>query len=270
MKSRWNKATIGEKHYWEFIKNQIGGEAYKKATKKYWDYIVDLLPFKIQPTDLILDVGCGPAGGILLSVKEGIKYGLDPLMHEYTQYFNLPDNYHWVTGKIENSPLKKKFDIVFVMNTLDHVEDIKRASQSIKQLVKESGYIVILIWCHRSKFFKYYFKVLGRYIDPHHPHHLVFQDIIDLFSEYTLIFQKVIHKSSDEFLDSKIRFPSQHVCKRVVNLLKSPIRILHLPRIIGERIMLRFFSEKVSNKIRPLFELNLFVFQKQHSSEGNT
>lgn len=106
------------------------------------DLYVDENSFKGKT---VLDVGCGPHGGLIGFKDCDAKYGIDPLIRKYEeigyplschhiQYFNYP---------IEDIPFSDKtIDIITCVNAIDHVDDIEKAFTEMSRVLKPKGFIL--------------------------------------------------------------------------------------------------------------------------------
>ena len=134
----------------------------------------------------ILDIGCGPMGGLLQIIDCDKKTTLDPLNYEYLRLF--PEFYNsgirYVTGRGEEMPFAtNSFDLVMSTNAFDHAEDPYRVLTEMDRVLKPGGYIALMFCLNLSK------------IHPHpaHIHSIneeVFRSWVD--SKYETIIHKVI------------------------------------------------------------------------------
>ncbi len=255
---RWELAINEEECMWKRACHVVSNIEGQRRIIEYWSNVLDMMPFKIKPDNRILDIGCGPAG-ILQAIKHGIKRGIDPLMEEYQSNFSLPSDCQWISSKIEDYQDDEKFDIIFVWNSLDHVDDLHKAVQSIKRLLSKDGYLVISVWCHTTRIFEYYFKAFNRYIDKFHPHQLSKKDILDLFAEYSLIKHSFIPK--DGGWDESQVVPIRTFSADVLHLVRHPLKTLVLPIKLLD--FTRLFPSR-SPEGRSIYKFNLFVF---HASQ---
>ncbi len=102
----------------------------------------------------ILDVGCGPMGGLLQLVEAKSKTTLDPLNDEYLKRF--PEFYNpnifYNNGYGENMPFEDNiFDLVISTNAFDHAEDPKQVLREMSRVIKPGGYIAMIFCLNLSK-----------------------------------------------------------------------------------------------------------------------
>jgi ubiquinone/menaquinone biosynthesis C-methylase UbiE len=98
----------------------------------------------------ILDVGCGPHGGII-GFTGAEKYGVDHLVHEYRR-IGYPLDDHGVeyrNAKSERLPFQNGFfDAVLCVNALDHVDDLKKTLFEIARVLKPGGSFIAQVNFH--------------------------------------------------------------------------------------------------------------------------
>lgn len=162
----WKIAQKAEKRWWQIYLKNKDVHAYTSWKLSYWKNLLqnisDYLPLHAQAT--ILDVGCGPAG-IFMVLSGHYVTALDPLIDVYEKdlrHFK-KTNYPHVTFKvagIEHVGDDKQYDVIFCMNAINHVSDIKKGYENLSRLLKPNGKLVISVDAHNYKFFKYLFRVL--------------------------------------------------------------------------------------------------------------
>jgi 2-polyprenyl-6-hydroxyphenyl methylase/3-demethylubiquinone-9 3-methyltransferase len=91
-------------------------------------------------------------------------------------HFNLvnpvnPDWYPNVTFKnqsIEQLDEHEKYDVIFCLNAINHVEDIALAYRKLAQALKPNGIIIVSTDAHRNSFLHKIFKIIpGDVLHPH-------------------------------------------------------------------------------------------------------
>ena len=77
------------------------------------------------------------------------RIGLDPLADKYQ---NLGSKHHkmtYITGYAEKIPFPDQyFDIISSFNSLDHIEDLEKASREIHRTLKTGGILLIIVDIH--------------------------------------------------------------------------------------------------------------------------
>jgi SAM-dependent methyltransferase len=92
----------------------------------------------------VLDIGCGPAGVAGL-IPAGTKWYLDPLLGDFERLFpgRLSDGVKLPVG-IEEARLEDDFfDIVLMLNALDHVRDPWLALVKIHNALRPGGMLIV-------------------------------------------------------------------------------------------------------------------------------
>ncbi len=137
-------------------------QAWKKRekiqTQKKINYINDVIEIKREQRykklfrfisqkikfNSILDVGCGPGTGLkhLIKLKKKV-YGIEPDLSRAK--IAKKNHVKIVKGKIEDIKIKRKFDLVTCIQSLEHFYDPKKTLLSIKKIVKKNGFIFIEI-----------------------------------------------------------------------------------------------------------------------------
>jgi len=113
---------------------------------------------------LIADLGCGPAG-LFLALENKKVTAVDPLLDKYeeiTSFFRRSDypNTTFITSTIEDFISSKKFETVFCMNAINHVQDIQKGFQKLRELCADNGIIVVTVDAHNYGFFKHSFRLI--------------------------------------------------------------------------------------------------------------
>lgn len=117
-------------------------------------------------------MGCGPAG-VFIALPENKVTAVDPLINEYenqTPFFSKSDypNVAFVKSTIEEFESNGKFDIAFCMNCINHVHDIEKGFEKLKEVCADNGTLVLSIDAHNFSFFKYLFRLIpGDILHPH-------------------------------------------------------------------------------------------------------
>jgi SAM-dependent methyltransferase len=172
--ARWRIAQWFELRWW---KNYLSGknkEEYLAWKKNYWNNILSLVSneIKLNSSKTIADLGCGPAG-VFIALAENKVTAVDPLINEYesqTPFFSKSDypNVAFVKSAIEEFESNGKFDLVFCMNCINHVHDIEKGFEKLKEVSAHNGTLVLSIDAHNFSFFKHLFRLIpGDILHPH-------------------------------------------------------------------------------------------------------
>ncbi len=112
----------------------------------------------IPPTArTILDLGCGPTGGMLMHVPDMVYVGSD-FVHEYLTDLQRRHStkgpwefaiHTWVTSSMEALPFPDgHFDVVYSRHALEHSSDLRSTLSEIKRVLKSGG---LFIFCVPSR-----------------------------------------------------------------------------------------------------------------------
>lgn len=148
----WKKVAASELRY--ILKYQWR-DSWKTL---YRNHLRNLFNIGCQfPGKIVVDVGCGPVG-VISVVEAQKKVGVDPLIDEFRRIFkDLEPDVEYINAKAEDLPLPDDYvDVVFCVNTLNHVQDPERALRQIARILKPEG--------------PFYFDVHDNPRSPEHPH----------------------------------------------------------------------------------------------------
>jgi ubiquinone/menaquinone biosynthesis C-methylase UbiE len=139
---RWEVAQNSEKDFWEgFTTDSLKKDCnnfYSVRAYKFqglWKrYIV------LNDKTKILQIGCGPLD-VINYVGGGKKFAVDPLADYYKGKFKLDySKVKFIKGVGESLPFKdEEFDIVLLLNVLDHVQSAEKVLLECKRVLKKDG-----------------------------------------------------------------------------------------------------------------------------------
>jgi ubiquinone/menaquinone biosynthesis C-methylase UbiE len=90
-----------------------------------------------------LDIGCGPMGSLTWLDKAKAAIGLDPLVEDYLQFGISEHAMLYLKGRAEDIPLPSRYvDVVFSMNSLDHVDNLAASCREIQRVLRPGGYFI--------------------------------------------------------------------------------------------------------------------------------
>jgi SAM-dependent methyltransferase len=103
----------------------------------------------------ILEIGCGTGGNLSMLSDFGNVCGME--MHEEAaQYAQKVTGQDVRSGSLPGSvPFEKKFDLVCLLDVLEHIEDDELAVSSLKKLLKPGGRVVITVPAYQWMFGKH-------------------------------------------------------------------------------------------------------------------
>ena len=94
----------------------------------------------------ILDIGCGPRGTLEWATGAAERVGVDPLVNEYREFGIEHHAMAYVDAPAEKLPFPDgHFDVVTILNALDHVEDLKATIAEISRVAADGGTILITV-----------------------------------------------------------------------------------------------------------------------------
>ena len=206
---KWQIAQKAELRWWQNYLRRKSPDAYMEWKRSYWLSLIskagleDLLS---EPKN-ILDVGCGPAGIFIVLEKHHID-AVDPLIDHYEQlehfekkdypyctFYNLP---------IEQLNISKVYDVVFCMNAINHVSDLKKTLGILKKYTSPGGTLVISIDAHNYTFFKKLFRLIPG--DILHPHQYDLEEYKEMLTQEGFgIFKEILLKKEFFFDHSLLK-----------------------------------------------------------------
>ena len=125
-----------------------GGYAgYEKVMNpEAWQHHLDRI-FKYKNKGNALDIGCA-YGLFLKSLPESFqKYGADISKHAVKKSKEVNPEGNFVVADIgKTRPFKgKKFDIVTLFDTIEHVTNVEQTLKNLQSLLKDDGYVFLMV-----------------------------------------------------------------------------------------------------------------------------
>ena len=199
---RWEIAQDSEKEYWqgytsESLKKE-SGERYPRKARiliKEWQKFI-----KINKNTRILQVGCGPED-VINHFEIGKLSSADPLADFYKKRFDF--NYKksgLVKGSGESIPFPDKyFDVVILINVLDHVHLPEKVLKELKRVMKDDGIFHFEDYTYQKNFIriaKLYGSIkkafTGEIFNIHHPYMFTAQDLRTLIrKEFKIVHEEI-------------------------------------------------------------------------------
>jgi SAM-dependent methyltransferase len=97
---------------------------------------------------------------------------VDPLLPSYEKMGLLApssfENVRFEAANIEELEHMARFDVVFCINAINHVQDLNKSLHTLSQAAKPSATLVITTDCHRFHFYRLLFRLIP--LDILHPH----------------------------------------------------------------------------------------------------
>ncbi|MFX0059846.1 MAG: class I SAM-dependent methyltransferase [Candidatus Heimdallarchaeota archaeon] len=176
-----NRKEFYEKH------NNFSGRTFSEyylspGIKCKYNIILDKVK-NIHNFESAIDLGC--SGNSFLKLYENVRYKLffDIANIPLTQYSKRENNnefWHPLCGDMIKLPYRdNSIDIVFALDTLEHLKDDELAISEISRILKQKGIAIISI-PHRMKYYSTQDKMIG------HFRRYEINKISDLFKKYRL------------------------------------------------------------------------------------
>jgi ubiquinone/menaquinone biosynthesis C-methylase UbiE len=130
---------------------------YDSCKRRFWQDVFDeeinfILP-KINLSDKILSVGCGPA--VIENKLSCMGYRIVGIDISYESPGFAPKEVRTLIGMAENLPFADStFDVVLFIASLQFVDDFKKAIEESVRVLKKKGKIIVLLLNPKSIFFK--------------------------------------------------------------------------------------------------------------------
>ena len=230
-KRKWLIAQERERGWW---RGYLGSERQKsmrkilKARALFFENYIKMNRIELKPYVKILEIG-GAGEPVVNFFSLGGKYALDPLAQDYKSLFaDLYKDNCLVCGKAEFLPFTEScFDIVIILNALDHCGNPYEVLAEIGRVLKHNGVILLSLNVTSSAavlFRNILLKLILRRKYPdymQHPHHFSVKQAIHLVKREF----KVISVLKDYHY---MLFPA----KDLKNFLRKPSVLI----LVGEKL----------------------------------
>ena len=207
--TRWKIAQMAERKWWQNYLQKKEVTTYLIWKKEYWQNLLSTCTahFSIHPADTILDAGCGPAG-VFMCFPDNKVTAFDPLINSYEKdlpHFNKSKypNVQFIESGLEDFSTQSTFDVVFCMNAINHVQNIKNAYDVLCNNVAKGKYLVITIDAHNHSIFKKIFRLLPG--DILHPHQFDLKEYNDFLTSRGLKILETKKLKKEFFFDHYIQ-----------------------------------------------------------------
>lgn len=202
MNWQWKLAQYTEIRWWKYYLKGKDIETYLVQKKAYWRSILKQLGLNLSSNDRLLDAGCGPAG-IFMIFEEQEVVAIDPLLDHYQasiDHFS-PDwypNVQFINQKIEDISFEEKFEIIFCLNAINHVDRLEWAIRHLVSALKPGGKLILSSDVHKYQLLKYLFRWIP--LDILHPHQYSMKDYVALIEQnYCKIEAEILSKPGKIF-----------------------------------------------------------------------
>lgn len=216
---------------------------------KRWEFLARYLEqyYGLNKKDRILDVGGGRCPFLL--VKEYNKRNnvcVDP--------YTLPGSLYrfgFVANKIESFYDKQQFDKIFSLSSLDQVDNLIVAMDSIRKNCKKGGLFILALNTYSNERQKEFIQKNWKVLDKPHPQHFTRNDIINLMRFYGF-------KPSGSFKMDDI-FPGGYKDGDNDSLITKLKDLINHPSLILRILTVNYFNFRLGGNFRPYI---LYIFQK--------
>ncbi|MCX8479535.1 MAG: class I SAM-dependent methyltransferase, partial [Chitinophagales bacterium] len=134
---KWRLAQNLEIRWWKRYLTGKDKSTYYEWKRNYWlNALNELKEFVPKLSGLhIADVGSGPAG-IFTILNENMVDAIDPLIDSYKNNISIfsTEDFPWVNfvnQDLENWTPEKKYDVIFCLNAINHVENIYQGYRNL-------------------------------------------------------------------------------------------------------------------------------------------
>jgi SAM-dependent methyltransferase len=140
--------TVEDKNNFElsFWEGYVASHAPEPETEYYRRFMMRMGNIADQTFfegKICLDIGCGPRGSLTWLTNAKYAIGLDPLAEAYTRFGIHGHNMLYLRASAERIPLVSAYaDVVFSMNSLDHVDDLRGTCTEIRRVLRPGGHFI--------------------------------------------------------------------------------------------------------------------------------
>lgn len=201
---KWKLAQTLEYKWWQNYLQKKDTTEYLQWKCHYWQEVLLTVSKQIEIPigKTILDAGCGPAG-IFITLKGNTLDAIDPLLKRYENLPHFqPEKYAWTQFKnipIEALDETEKYDFIFCMNAINHVNDIDRCYDNLAKALKPNGYLIISTDAHKHNFLKKIFQLIPG--DMLHPVQLDIDEYITFLTNRNFDILKNILQKEEKIFD---------------------------------------------------------------------
>lgn len=169
---RWRIAQFFEIWWWRFYLKKKDPAAYLTWKKNYWNQFLEKSKIKPHPGQAVLDAGCGPAG-IFTILDHLHPTAIDPLLGAYEGKLPHFSKDFWPGTQfqcvdIESFAPQYKFDIIFCLNVINHVQHLHKSLDNLTSLLQPGGTLALSIDAHNFQTAKKIMRIIpGDILHPH-------------------------------------------------------------------------------------------------------
>jgi SAM-dependent methyltransferase len=152
----WKLAQVAERRHWRLAMGPTSGERITNRAairaRNWAVYRETFGPLFEVPRDVVVEVGCGPAGPISV-VPARWRVGIDPSLPTFNAAVKLShDPVCYVAARGEAIPLRNGVaDAVICVNVLDHVPRPLGILREIERVLRPDGYLFLNVDVDRPR-----------------------------------------------------------------------------------------------------------------------
>ena len=92
---------------------------------------------------VVADFGCGPRGSLVWAEKARVRIGIDVLADSYVRFGIPSQNMAYIVSTEASIPLPSRYvDIMFTMNSMDHVANLSQMCDEIHRVIAPGGTLI--------------------------------------------------------------------------------------------------------------------------------
>lgn len=257
----WARAQKRERRFYENSARVFSNDSqpYAHFHGEMWTAILaELREIEFLEQGLYVDVGCGP-NPIVALIDHGTKIGIDPLMSFYESTFTLPSDVRMEVGTIEEMSQidDSQADLVFTMNNIDHVRDLRAAVHTMRRKLKPTGTLVVGVNIVGNPLTAALSRLVDIYrlLDPTHTYHFHSPDefIQALTPEFQLVRYKNIEYISKKMQDTMASRTGK--ASSIADRVRKALKFLKNDVLLHESYYLFIFSPQsalgIANDLSP-------------------
>lgn len=147
----WYNKLTHDKHSYElrYWKERFAKEGRRLNNDFYAELMLSIADEKddsFLAGKSVVDFGCGPRGSLIWATSAAIRIGVDVLAQRYVESFPTEYLKHemiYVASTEASIPIPTNFaDIVYSVNSLDHVKNLRPMCEEIRRILKPGGEII--------------------------------------------------------------------------------------------------------------------------------
>ena len=129
--------------FWKEYISKTGSSPETEYYRKFMMDMGDIRDITFFDNLVCLDIGCGPKGSLTWLDNALARIGIDPLAEDYMEFGISNHKMIYLLAKAEAIPLPTSYvDIVFSLNSLDHVDDVIAVCSEIRRVLKPGGFFI--------------------------------------------------------------------------------------------------------------------------------